>query len=494
MNNTFVEFVHALRGADVRVSTAEALDAVRALQLVGYQHRASLKLALGQTLAKSEEEKQAFDLCFDQFFHFSSMEKLNETVAPSSQEQASPTDSHETNSPEKDNIANRLLNNLSQLASNIEASLTGQSSAAPSEPGQSSGQPAQSQSPLGQLLLSGDQAAAAMAMASAGQSTHVNQIQLMTQKGLYGRRMMMAMGLEAMEEEIWQAELSNDPQQLQLARQLRSARDLLRSEVRDYVEQQFLLQAQAKGKQLRQDTMMRVRIEHLREFKDTQLLVRKLAKRLVKKHAHRKKVHSRGQLDVRSTLRQSIPNNGIMFNPQWKTKRSNRPKVMAICDVSGSVSQVSRFLLMFLYSLTDVLPRVRAFAFSSRLGEVTQLFQQLDLNDAIDETLDAYGNGSTSYGQALLDFKEHCLADVDKKTTIIILGDARNNYGEPETGVLRELYQRSNQLIWLNPEHKNRWGSGDSEMKKYQAYCTLAEVCNSLSHLERAIDKLLIRQ
>ena len=116
------------------------------------------------------------------------------------------------------------------------------------------------------------------------------------------------------------------------------------------------------------------------------------------------------------------------------------------------------------------------------------------INDAIDETLDAYGNGSTNYGQALLDFKEHCLADVDKKTTIIILGDARNNYGEPETEVLRELYQRSNQLIWLNPEHKNRWGSGDSEMKKYQAYCTLAEVCNSLSHLERAIDKLLIRQ
>jgi len=490
MNNTFVEFVHALRSADVRVSTSEALDAVRALQLVGYQHRASLKLALGQALAKSEEEKQAFNQCFDQFFHFSNMEKLSDTPTLPFQEPFPQEQSPSTNSPEKDNIANRLINNLSQLASSIESSLTGQSNSTPSEPGQ----PAQSQSPLGALLLSGDQAAAAMAMASAGQSTNVNQIQLMTQKGLYGRRMMMAMGLEAMEEEIWRAESSNNPQQLQLARRLRSARDLLRSEVRDYVEQQFLLQAQAKGKRLRQDTMMRVRIEHLREFKDTQILVRKLAKRLVKKHAHRKKVHNRGQLDVRSTLRQSIPNDGIMFNPQWKTKRSKRPKVMAICDVSGSVSQVSRFLLMFLYSLTDVLPRVRAFAFSSRLGEVTELFQQLDINDAIDETLDTYGNGSTNYGQALLDFKEHCLADVDKKTTIIMLGDARNNYGEPETAILRELYQRSNQLIWLNPEHKNRWGSGDSEMKKYQAYCTLAEVCNSLSHLERAIDKLLIRQ
>ena len=227
MNNTFVEFVHALRGADVRVSTSEALDAVRALQLVGYQHRASLKLALGQALAKSEEEKQAFDLCFDQFFHFSSMAKLNDTPEiPLPNKLTSPNDG------EKDSAANRLINNLSQLASNIEASLTGQPNPKSSESGQSS-EPAQSQSPLGQLLLSGDQASAAMAMASAGQSTNVNQIQLMTQKGLYGRRMMMAMGLEAMEEEIWQAELSNDPQQRQLAQQLRAARDLPRSEGRD---------------------------------------------------------------------------------------------------------------------------------------------------------------------------------------------------------------------------------------------------------------------
>jgi len=476
MDKPFVEFIHALRGADVRVSTAEALDAVKALQLVGYQDRSTLKLALGQTLAKSEDEKQAFNQCFDAYFHFSSMDTLK------------PSDNNDKPHTNEESLANNILNNLTELASQLLPEIL-----SPSQPA-TLAQPAQSSSPLGQLLLSGDQSAAAMAMASAGQSTNVSQIQLMTQKGLYGRRMMMAMGLEAMEDEIWEAELSEDPQRLQLAQQLRSARDILRSEVRDYVERQFLLQAKAKGRQLRQETMTRVKLEHLREFKDTRILVRKLAMRLAKKHAHRKKTSNRGQLNVRTTLRQSIPHNGIMFNPQWRTKRINRPKVMAICDVSGSVSQVARFLLMFLYSLTDVLPRVRAFAFSSRLGEVTELFQQLDIDDAIDETLDQYGNGSTSYGQALLDFREHCMQDVDKKTTVIILGDARNNYGEAHTEILRELYQRSNQLIWLNPENKNRWGSGDSDMKKYQACCTITEVCNSLSHLERAIDKLLTRQ
>ena len=167
---------------------------------------------------------------------------------------------------------------------------------------------------------------------------------------------------------------------------------------------------------------------------------------------------------------------------------------MAICDVGGLGSQVAPFLLMFLYSLTDGLPRVRAFALSSRLGEVTELFRQLELNDAIDETFYEYGSGLTDYGQALIDFQENCMKDVDKKTTVIMLGDARNNYGEPHTEILRELYQRSNQLIWLNPEHKNRWDSGDSEMKKYRPYCTTTEVCNSLTHLERAIDKILLRQ
>lgn len=469
MDRILVEFIKALRGADVRISTSEAIDGIHAAQLVGYSDKASLKTGLGVTLAKSQDEKLAFDECFDQFFKFNSLQSLSEQA------------------PQEENLTE----------AQIEAALLGDvMSSDQSEmplPGNAGSQPGQGNSPLGQMLMSGDRNALAMAMAAAGQQANVAQIRVMTQKGLYGRRMMMAMGLEALEEEMWAAEQSNVPEQRQLGAALRNARNLLRQEVKEYVERQLLLQAAEEGKKLRRDTMMQARLENLREFKDVQLLVRKLAKRLAATHSRRRKIHNRGQLNMRSTLRQSVPHDGIPFNIKWKTKRVDRPKVMAICDVSGSVSQVSRFLLMFLYSLNDVLPRVRAFAFSSRLGEVTEWFNDNSLNEALDLTLNTYGGGSTDYGGSLEDFTDICLNDIDNKTTIIMLGDARNNYGDPRTDLMKALYERSKQVIWLNPENRLRWGSGDSDMKCYLAYCTIAEECNSLRHLERVISQLLRR-
>lgn len=182
---------------------------------------------------------------------------------------------------------------------------------------------------------------------------------------------------------------------------------------------------------------------------------------------------------------------GMFFDLRWKASRVDRPKVMAICDVSGSVSNYSRFLLMFLYSLAEILPKVRSFAFSSDLGEVTQLFEHSNLEDAIAKTLRDYGSGSTDYGQMLLDFKKNCMNDVNSKTTIIILGDARNNYGNPRAEVLREIYDKSKRIIWLNPEPRNSWTVGDAEMKKYAPCCHQVEVCNSLMHLERVVGNLL---
>lgn len=476
MDRILVEFIKALRGADVRISTSEAIDAIHAAQLVGYGDKAALKTGLGVTLAKSQDEKQAFDDCFDQFFQFNSLQSLSEQAL-------------QEDDPTEAEMEAALLAANSPPDSNA---MPGDSSPIQS-PANSTAQPGQGNSPLAQMLMSGDRNALAMAMAAAGQQANVAQIRVMTQKGLYGRRMMMAMGLEALEEQMWAAEQSEAPEQRQLGAALRNARDLLRQEVKEYVERQLLLQAAEEGKRLRRDTMMQARLENLCEFKDVQLLVRKLAKRLAATHSRRRKVHNRGQLNMRSTLRQSVPHDGIPFNIKWKTKRVDRPKVMAICDVSGSVSQVSRFLLMFLYSLTDVLPRVRAFAFSSRLGEVTDWFKDSSLNEALDLTLSTYGGGSTDYGGSLQDFADICLNDIDNKTTIIMLGDARNNYGDPRTDLMKAMYERSKQVIWLNPENRLRWGSGDSDMKRYLAYCTIAEECNSLRHLERVISQLLRR-
>ena len=97
------------------------------------------------------------------------------------------------------------------------------------------------------------------------------------------------------------------------------------------------------------------------------------------------------------------------------------------------------------------MPKVRSFAFSSDLAEVTDLFQRNKIEDAIAKTLRDYSGGSTDYGQALADLKRLCLDDVDNRTTIIILGDARNNFGEARAEILKELYDRSSQSYLAQP-------------------------------------------
>ena len=301
------------------------------------------------------------------------------------------------------------------------------------------------------------------------------------------------MGLKGLQDEVGELQEEGGRPQMHLAGQLKNARDYLREQVRDYVEKQFFLHADESGKQLREELLKKVKLSNLekRNFKDVQEIVFKMAKKLVSIHSKRRKTFKRGQLDIRKTLRSNMQYDGMLFDLKWKSQKVDRPKVICICDVSGSVSNYSRLLLMFLYSLAEILPKVRSFAFSSDLGEVTQLFQQSKLEDAMAKTMRDYGNGSTDYGQMLADFRSHVLKDVDSKTTVIILGDARNNYGDPKSEILREVYNKAQRVIWLNPEPKSSWTVGDAEMKKYAPCCHQTEVCNSLVHLERVVGNLL---
>ena len=267
MDRILVDFVKALRGTGVRIATSETLDAIQVLDLIGYSNRTYLKLALANTLAKSEQEKQLFDTCFEQFFSFNDLSAL-EKQQPAAAEDRS------------------LLRSILST------------SAEPEEP----------KSALGELLLSGDGQAIATAMAQAAAEAEVGNIRVITQKGLYGRRMMIGMGLESMEQEMWAAEASPEPAQQKLGAELRNARELLREEVKHYVERQYLLQAAGDGRALRESVMMETSLENLREFKDVQLLVRKLAKKLVATHSRRRRVFQRGKLNVRSTIRHHIRN------------------------------------------------------------------------------------------------------------------------------------------------------------------------------------------
>ena len=479
LHDTLVEFVQVLRTADVKVSPAETLDAMETLDIIGIENRVLLKNSLSMVLSKNPEEKEAFNTSFDRFFSFNKFSSENNATALDD-------DTHQDDGefdPESD-------------SPNQQSGQGGQGG------GQGGGAEASgeldfeqlaAQSELGKLLLSGDRMEVMIKMAEAGRQVDVNEIVVFTQKGLYTRKIMEAMGLKGLQDEVGELQEEGGRPQMHMAGQLKSARDYLREQVRDYVEKQFFLHADASGKQLREELLKKVKLSNLekRNFKDVQEIVFKMAKKLVSIHSKRRKTFKRGQLDIRKTLRSNMQYDGMLFDLKWKSQKVDRPKVICICDVSGSVSNYSRFLLMFLYSLAEILPKVRSFAFSSDLGEVTRLFQQSKLEDAMAKTMRDYGNGSTDYGQMLADFRSHVLKDVDSKTTVIILGDARNNYGDSKSEILREIYNKAQRVIWLNPEPKSSWTVGDAEMKKYAPCCHQTEVCNSLVHLERVVGNLL---
>jgi uncharacterized protein with von Willebrand factor type A (vWA) domain len=470
MTEVLGDFIRALRAADVRVSTSESIDAGNVVDLVGFGDRMMLRNGLSQVLAKSEDEKEAFRETFDRFFAFDQFKSRGQSEAGEDSEQGDDEDGE-------------------------NGSQQGQSGGMPGPGGGGmEGEPSgdmPSAEDLVEMLESGDQAALQMALAEAARQAQLNRIRLFTQRGMYVRRMMEIMGLNGLQDEI---ERREDRGEQGRADALRGLRDQLRQDVRDYVEKQLEIFTANSGRQLREEVLSQVRLGNIdaRDMKIMRVLVAKMAKRLVALHSRRKKVDKRGQLDVRRTIRANVEFDGLMFHTIWKQQKIDRPKVMAICDVSGSVAQVARFLLMFLYSIQEVLPRVRSFAFSGQLGETTRMFETTrKIEDAITSALREHGGGSTDYGQAFVDFERLALDDVDHRTTVLILGDGRSNYGNPRGDILKKIHARARRVIWLNPEPQSMWNSGDSEMKRLQPYCDSAKTCASLKDLERVVSELL---
>ena len=190
-------------------------------------------------------------------------------------------------------------------------------------------------------------------------------------------------------------------------------------------------------------------------------------------------------------MRANAAYGGVMFETFWRSTKIERPRVVAICDVSGSVRQYARFLLLFLYSLDELVSDVQSFAFTNHLVDVSATFEALPVEQAVDKVMQAVGGSGTDYGQVLQDIDEQLMHRIDRRTTVLILGDARNNRGEAHTEVMRLLYERARRVIWLNPEPTSFWGLGDSEMKRYAPYCHIARQCNSLVQLEGTLDALL---
>jgi uncharacterized protein with von Willebrand factor type A (vWA) domain len=436
-------FLQAARGAGMRISAAEGIDAARALDVIGYADRTILKDTLGLVLAKTPDEKLLYHEAFELYFK------------------------HEAFSPDKD-------------SDDIAADEAGTQQ-------QSSG------NSLSRLLTDDDRAGLATAMEAAGRESGIENIRLFTQKNLYTRRILVRMGLHEIEDEVEALRKSETQLGMDRAAFLESRIARLRDSVHDLVERNLLLFGRGETEQFREELLKSARLSNIarRDMERMRVLVRQMAKKLAARYAKTRRRRLRGQLDVRRTLRKNMGWGGIPFVTAWKQKRIEKPRVMVLCDVSGSVAAMSQFLLMFLYALNEALSDIRSFAYSGSLIEVSEILEKEPVEQAIDKIMDAIGFGSSNYGNAFADFDEGWMQFVTNKTTVIILGDARGNNNDPRTDILARLAQRSRRIIWLNPEYRSMWGTGDSDMDRYTPYCNLVTVCSTLRHLERAISGIL---
>lgn len=454
MRPTLERFIRALRASEVAVSVREGLEAYEVAALVGPENREVLRHALAVTMAKTEDEKQRFEACFERFF---TRERVDEAALEAFADQASDDQAGEASE-----------------AAGEAAPLTSL--------------------PLADMLLAGDGEGIARAMESAANQVGVSLVRFVSQRGIMARRVLDEMGLRELERMIWELRRRRGEPDLARADALEAGRSYLLGEARDLVARQIELYARPASERLREEFMAEARLSSLetRDLDRMQRLVRRIAKRLAAKHTRRRRRARRGRLDVRRTIRRNLGHDGVLFDLVWRHKRIDRPRVVAICDVSRSVSQAARFLLLFLYSLNEVLAEVRAFAFSNSLVEVSQTLDEAEAAAAIEEVLERIGFRPTDYGRMLEDFDQGFLAAVDRRTTVIILGDGRSNYTDPRPELLEKIYRRAKRVIWLNPEPRAFWGIGDSEMPRYLPYCHLAKVCNTVKHLERVVDDLLL--
>ena len=452
MKDVLHRFFRAARGAGVRVSAAESIDAMRAVAAVGFDDRANLREALLLTMAKSQEEKHNLAECFDLFF-------AHPDLAPP---------------PENDNQA------------------PANDAPAPSQSQPDSAETSPTSPPLGSLaqtLMAQDRATMEAAISAASNAAELSQIRYFTQRGIYSGKILDLLGIQRLRDDI-DALTETDPSS---AERLSAALGALRETVRDAVSQALLLYGREEQQNLRNEILQTTPMARLeqRQIEQMRRLIRQIARRLRERFSKPRKRQRRGHLDVRTTIRRNAAWGGVPFLTSWKRKRRDKPKIVAICDVSGSVAQVSDFFLLLIHSLHEVVSDVRSFAFSSNLVEVSHLLDTQPPEQAMKTIMSTIGFGSSDYGKSFEDFEKGWMKAVTPRTTVIILGDARSNNLDPRADVLKRIGERAKRVVWLNPEGRIAWGFGDSEMPRYATFCNVVRQCSTARQLERAVTDIV---
>jgi len=460
------EFVSTARRAGLRLSPVEAIDVERAAMAVGLARRDDLKAALRSVMVKEVDQRATFDRAFDAFF------------AADGRAQG--------------NLYDRLR---SQGFTDTEISALDEILAAlgaQQSPGGGTG--------LGAIVAGGG--ALDHLLAVAGRSAQLERIQSPMQLGFFTMRVLDAAGAPRAQTELGalrerlrdalgaRADLLVDA----VAAELEKFRHIARQYVQDELRRRTSTQL---------DDLRRARLEErsfaLLDRDEVACVMReveRLAERLKGRLAVRRRRQRRGRLDVRRTIRASFRTGALPFRPIFRRRRRDRPKLVLLCDVSDSVRTAARFLLVFVHAVQEVFARTRSFVFVSDLGETTELFATHPPERAIAL---AYGGSvisvaaNSNYGSAFGQFVDRHRDALDARTTVVVIGDGRNNFNDPNTAALRELKRRAGRVLWLNPEPPGAWGFGDSAMKLYEPLTDESHSVHDLASLRLAVDRLVRR-
>jgi uncharacterized protein with von Willebrand factor type A (vWA) domain len=469
MQKRIIEFTNLLRKSGVRVSVAEAIDAFKSLDELSLDDRDLFRDALRTSMVKRGDDIPTYDRLFDLFwsgFHDVLREQLGQAVGGMGE----------------DFDLDQLLEALRQMLENMDVDL----------------------SELAQAMLSMDASQLEQLIRQAGEESGLERIQNMLQIGFFSRRMLENLDMEGAGTDLRDLidqlrEQGMSEEELERLQELMNAvGEALRRSVRRYAEQELDKQNHDYLERFRRESLQEKSFYNLTEedIRKMREVVARLAQKLKNIISMRRKRERKGKFDLKTTVRRNMAHGGVPFELIFKHRRRERPKVVVICDISSSVANVCRFMLQFVYSLQEAFTKIRSFVFVAELGEVTQLFHDKDMYQAIDEALEGGGTINvytrSNFGMAFHTFWRDYLSAVDTRTTVVIIGDARNNYNDPRTWCLREIHRKAKNVVWINPESPGAWGFGDSVMDRYVPYTDMAEECRNLKQLSRMVDRLIL--
>lgn len=468
-------FVVELRNAGLPVSLTENLDAMEAVKHIPIEDRAAFKYALAATLVKNEQHWKAFETVFEVYFSLRGPEY---------------------NVFDEDGEIDE--DSLEEWMSQQMRGMGGQGSAEDMSPEEIAEM-------LYRALMNADEAMmAAMARAAVTQFAGMEPGRPVGGT-YYLYRTLRNLDLDGMldrlmEEAQQRSQDDMTPLQERLEREEYEHRiEDLKREIEAEIRRRLVADrgVEAMTKTLRKplpedvDFMHASREEMVSIRKAIQPLTRKLAARLARKRKHKR----RGPLDFRATVRQSLSYGGVPAEPRFRHPRPNKPELVVVADISGSVAAFARFTLHLVYALQNQFSKVRSFVFIDGIDEVTHMFQnEEDITNAVHrvntEADVVWVDGHSDYGHAFGVFWENYGSQITSKSTVMFLGDARNNYHSTNAWVIKETAKKARSVFWLNPEPKSYWDTGDSVITEYATHVDGVFECRNLRQLEGFVDHL----